>query len=102
MSPKRTTLETDCKPMIWILQANQKNNEYFDAEDMGRHPRLRKELILMSSAIISQVETKDFAAEFLSKVIMASKEALLYYKNRLYIPENDDLHTAIAKGCHDS
>ena len=53
MSPKRITLVTDCKPMICFLQADQRNNEYFDAEDMGRHPRLRKEHVLMSSAIIS-------------------------------------------------
>ena len=79
---------------------------------MGRHPRLRKEHVLMSSAIIAQVETKNFDAEFLSKVVAASKEdqewqerlaeieklkeegkefpknwqssdGLLYYKNRL-------------------
>lgn len=31
-----------------------------------------------------------------------SNEGLLYYKNRLYIPENDGLQTLIAKGCHDS
>ena len=27
---------------------------------------------------------------------------MLYYKNRLYIPKNNDLKTEIAKGCHDS
>ena len=27
---------------------------------------------------------------------------LLYYKNRLYIPENEALQTEIAQGCHDS
>ena len=131
MLPKRTTLVTDCELMICFLQANQKNNEYFNAEDMGRHPRLQKEHVLMSSAIISPVETKNFDAEFISKVRMASKEdqewqerlaeleklevegkefpknwqsneALLYYKNRLYIPDNDELHTVIAQGCHDS
>ena len=131
VSPKRTTLVTDCKPMRCFLQANKKNNECFDAEDMERHPRLGKEHVLMSSAIISQVETKDFNVEFISKVITASKkdqewqerlkeleklkeegkefpktcqsnDGLLYYKNQLYIPDNDELHTAIAKGCHDS
>jgi len=30
------------------------------------------------------------------------KDRLLYYKNRLYIPEDESLHTAIAQGCHDS
>ena len=72
MSPKRTTLVTDSKPMICFLQANQKNNEYFNAEDMGNHPRLRKEHVVMSRAIIAQVERKNFNAEFISKVITAS------------------------------
>ena len=67
MSPKRTTPVTDCKPMICFLQANQKDNEYFDVEDMGRHLRLRKEHVLMSSAIISQVETRTFDADFFQK-----------------------------------
>ena len=131
MSPKRTTPVTNCKPIIYFLQANQKNNEYFNNEDMGRHLRLRKEHVLMSSAIISQIETRNLDTEFISKVITASKkdqewqerltelekvreegkefpknwqsnDRLLYYKNRLYIPDNDELHTAIAKGCHDS
>ena len=74
ISPKRTPQVTDCKPMICFLQANHKDNESFDTEDMGRHPRLLKEHVLMSSAIISQVETRNFDVEFISKVITASKE----------------------------
>ena len=30
------------------------------------------------------------------------KDGLLYYKNGLYIPENEALQTEIAQGCHDS
>ena len=29
ISPKRTMPVTDFKPMIWFLQANHKDNEYF-------------------------------------------------------------------------
>ena len=32
----------------------------------------------------------------------SSNSGLLYYKNRLYIPDDDGLKTVIAKGCHDS
>jgi len=28
-------------------------------------------------------------------------EGLLYYKDRLFIPDNEDLQTFIAKSCHD-
>jgi len=31
-----------------------------------------------------------------------SKDGLVYYKNQLYIPNNEGLQTTIAKGCHDS
>ena len=30
------------------------------------------------------------------------EDGLIYYKNRLFIPLNEDLLTEIAKGCHDS
>jgi len=30
------------------------------------------------------------------------KEGLRYYKNRLYIPQNEALQNKIAQGCHDS
>jgi len=30
------------------------------------------------------------------------KNGLLYYKNRLYIPEDESLQTEIAQGCHDT
>jgi len=30
------------------------------------------------------------------------KDRLLYYKKRLYIPENEALQTEIAQGCHNS
>ena len=30
------------------------------------------------------------------------KDDILYYKNRLYIPNNNELKTEIVKGCHDS
>ena len=43
---------------------------------------------------------RDEGNEFLKN--WQSSDGLLYYKNQLYIPDNDDLHTAIAKGCYDS
>jgi len=85
----------------------------------------------MSSAIISQVEMKVFEADLIAAVVAASerdqewtarkgelerlekegkefpknwtkKDGLLYYKNRLYITNDEGLQTTIAKGCHDS
>jgi len=131
MSPKRTISVTDAQPRICFLQADSNNNEYFDVEDMGNHPRLRKDHVLMSSAIISQVEMKVFEVDFITTVVAASekdqewkarkrelekpenegkecpknwtkKDGMLYYKNRLYIPNAEGPQSTIAKGCHDS
>jgi len=111
MSPKRPISVTDAQPMICFLQADSSNNEYFDVEDIGNHPRLRQEHVLMSSAIIRQGEMKVFKADFITTVVAASerdqewtaqkrkldrlenegkefpnnwtnKNGLLYYKNR--------------------
>jgi len=73
MSPKRTISVTHAQPMICFLQADSNNNKYFDVEDIGNHPRLRQEQVLMSSAIISQVEMKVFEADFIGTVVKASK-----------------------------
>ena len=85
----------------------------------------------MSNAIIAKANLKKFEVDFLTKVQQAALEDtdwvrrkeeleymkkkekelpkqwtisdnLLYYKNRLYIPANEDLQTLIAKGYHDS
>jgi len=53
MSPKRTIPVTDTQPLIYLQQADSSNNEYFDVEDIGNHPRLSQEPVLMSRAIIS-------------------------------------------------
>jgi len=130
ISPKRAISVRDAQPMICFLQADSNNNEYFEIENIGNHPRLRQKHVLMSSAIISQVEMKGFEADFIATVGAASemdpewtaqkreleklenkgkefpknytkKDRLLYYKNQLYIPNREGLQTTIAKGCHD-
>jgi len=124
MSPKDIITVADAQPIIWFLQANSSNKEYFNIEDIGNQPRLRQENVLMSSAITSEVEMKVFEANFISTVITASerdqewtarkkeldrlenegeellmnwtsKNRLLYYKNQQYIPRNEGLQTAL-------
>ena len=82
MSPKRTRPVTDWKQMISFVKANHEDNEYFDVEDMGRHLRLRKEHILMSSAIISQVEGNKLEGNFITKVWAASKNDHIWQEKR--------------------
>ena len=82
ISPKRITLVLDYKLIICFLQANHKDNEYFDAEDMGRHPRLLKEHTLMSSVIILQVEETNFDAGLITKVLAASENEQEWQEKR--------------------
>jgi len=74
ISPKRTVSVTNAQPMICFPQADPNSNEYFDVEDIGSHPRPRQEHLLMSRAIISQVEMKVFEADFIAMVGEARKK----------------------------
>jgi len=118
----------EVQPMICFLQADG-NNQFNDPFDINQHPILRKGQVLLSNAIIAKASLIKFQEDFLSSVIEAAREdenwmrrreeletlrkeekelpkqlsiaeGLLYYKDRLLIPDNEDLQTLIAKGCH--
>src|SRR6195952_5630463 len=74
LSPNRTATVVETPPMVCFLQADKRNNEFFDTEDMGRHPRLLKEHVLMSSAIISQVEMRTCKVDFITQVKTARED----------------------------
>jgi len=90
-----------------------------------------KEKEMLSSAHVNAALTRTINDAFLDKIRVAGKEdgkwqdrgrelgrlresgekmpdkwiekdGLLYYKNRLYLPEDEALQTEIAQGCHDS
>src|SRR5437899_6055572 len=129
--PTRALETTEVVPTISFLQADASNNEYFDTSDEIHHARLQEGIVLISNAIIAKVEIRKFAVEFLDQVKDAAKQdqewlvrkeelerlsiqgkarpkqwrivdEFLYYKDRLYIPEDEALRTIIDKGCHDS
>jgi len=131
MNPKRSITAKEEKMKICFLQADISENEFFSAADIGYHARLMKEREMLSSAPVNAALTRTMNDTFLNKIKAAGKEdekwqdrrrelvklrksgkkipdewietdSLLYYKNRLYIPENEALQTEIAQGCHDS
>ena len=120
----------EVQPMICFLQADG-NHQFYDPFDINQHPVLRKCQVLLCNAIIAKASLRKFEEDFLSTVKEAAiedgnwmrrKEELetltkeekelpkqwsisddqLYYKDHLYIPDNEDLQTRIAKSCHDS
>ena len=117
--------------MVCILQANHIENEFFGQEDINNHPRLLYEQVMVSSMTISRIILTNYESDLIENVEQAGrddqqwgennaelkrrasqgeeptknwqlKDEMIYFKNRLYIPINNELKTEIAKGCHDS
>ena len=115
---------------IYFLHADTSENEFFSPADIGYHPRMTGEKEMLSSTHVNAALTRTMNDSFLNKIRVAGKEdgkwqergrelvrlkksgkkmpdewiekdGLLYYKNRLYIPQDESLQTKIAQGCHD-
>jgi len=107
------------QPTICFLQADG-NHEFYDPFEINQHPILRKGQVLLSNAIIAKASLRKFEEDPLSSVKEAALEddnwmrrkeeletltkeekelpkqwsisqGLLYYKDRLFIPDNEDL-----------
>jgi len=131
MNPKRCITSKEEKIKICFLHADIIENQFFSAADIGYHSRVIKEREILSSAHVNAALTRTMNNTFLNKIKAAGKEdekwqdrgcelvrlresgkkmldewiekdGLLYYKNRLYIPENEALQSEIAQGCHDT
>ena len=131
LNPKGSFAAKEEEVKICFLHSDTSENEFFSAADIGFPPRLMKERETLSSAHVNAALTRTMNGSFLDKIRVAGKEGgrwqdrgrelvmsreggkntpnqwiekdgLLYYKNRLYIPENEALQTEIAQGCHNS
>jgi len=131
LNPKRSITAKEEEIKICFLHADTSENEFFSAADIGYHPRLMKEREMLSSTHVNGALTRTINDAFQDKMRTAGKEdekwqnqghelvmlreggknmpdewiekdGLLYYKNRLYIPENEALQTEIAQGCYNS
>ena len=131
LNPKRSITAKEEGVKICFLHPDTDNNEFFSAADIRYHPRLTKEREMLSSAQVNAGLMRTMNDAFLDMIRMAGKEeekwqnrgrelvmlreagkkipddwiekdGLLYYKNRLSIPENEALQSEIAQGGHDS
>jgi len=131
LNPKRSITAKEEGVKIYFLHAASNSNEFFSAADINHHPRLTREREMLSSAHVNTALTRTMNDSFLDKIMMAGKEdekwqdrghelvrlrergekmsdewieknGLLYYKNRLYIPEDEALQKESAQGCHNS
>ena len=114
-----------------FLHSDPWNNIYYDVEDILTHGDMTTEVTFLSNVPIAAVQMQTMHETFLDRIRMAGKnddnwkerkrelrrmkeqneqvpknwqleDGLIYYKNRLFVPSNEDLLTDIANGCHDS
>ena len=117
--------------MTCFLHPDPRNNTFYDEDDILTNGNMTREVTMLSNAILAVVQMQTMDEAFLNRIRMTGKDdypwterkcelsrmkeqneqlpknweledGLIYYKNRLFIPSNEDLLTDIAKGCHDS
>ena len=71
---KRIIQSNQTSPQICFLQANHEENEYFDNTDLARHLRDQGNKLMMSNAIITNVDMRKYNIEFIERVHEASKQ----------------------------
>jgi len=131
IGPKRLIKCKELKVKMCFLNPDPQDNSYFDEEDIHTHASLRDEMTMLSSAMIAAIQMPTMDDWFLDRIRTNGKaddtwmvhkrelsqlkerqqtlprqgeleDGLLDYKNRLFIPSNEEILTEIAKGCHDS
>jgi len=120
LTPKRTIQTQETRTQISFLQARHEENTFLDSTDLACHLSKQEDRLMMTRAVITKVDMRKYNADFIEKVQEASvddqdwqkrkremvrlKEAqlpipthwqeiegLLYYKNRLLIPNHEPL-----------
>ena len=131
LCPKPLITYKEHKLMMCFLHADSRNNTFYDEEDIITHDDMTREVTMLSKAILTAVLMQKMDETFQNLIQTAQNNAnnwterkgdlsqikerngqlprnweledgLIYYKNRLFIPSNEELLTEIAKGCHDS
>ena len=131
LGPKCLITSKEHKIMICFLHPDPRNNTFYNEEDILTHTDMTREVTLLSNAIIAAVQMQTMDETFMDRIRTAGKnddtwmerkgelsrmkerndqlpknweleDGLIYYKNRLFIPSNEELLTYSAKGCNDS
>ena len=131
LGPKSLISSKEHQIMMCFLDPDPRNNTFYDEEDILTHADMTREVTLLSNAINAAVQMQTMDETFQDRIRMGRKDddtwterkgeltrmkeqneqlaknleledRLIYYKNRLFFPSNEDLLTEIAKGCHHS
>jgi len=74
LNPMRSIMAKEEEVKICFLHTDTSENEFFNAADIGYHPRLMKERELLSSAHVNAALTRTMNDSFLDKIRVAGKE----------------------------
>jgi len=120
IGPKRLITCEELKVKMCFLNRDPQENSYFDEEDIHTHASLRDEITMLSSTMIAAIQMQTMDDSFLGKIRTKGKEddtwmarkrelsqlkgkrqalprpwelenGLLYHKNRLFIPSNEEI-----------
>ena len=128
LGPKHLITRKEHKIMMCFVHPDPRNNTFYDEEEILRPADITREVTMLSNAIIGAVQMQTMDESFLSRVRMAGKNddtwtkrkgelsrmkehneqlpknwelenGLVYYKNRLFIPSNEDLALSLIEIC---
>ena len=73
IGPKRLIMCKDLQVEMCSLNPDPQKNSYFDEEDIHRHTRLRDEITMLSSAMITAIQMQTMQDSFLDRKRVAGK-----------------------------
>ena len=74
LDPMRIIQSNQTTSQICFLQANHKENEYFDNADLARYLRAQRNKLMMTNAVVTKVAMRKYNMEFIEKVPEPSKQ----------------------------
>ena len=87
LNPRRTIKTNQTIPQISFLQANHKDNEYFENADLVRHLRAQRNKLMMTNAVITKVDMRKYNTEFIERVHEASKQDQQWQERKMELRE---------------
>ena len=74
LDPRRIMQSYHRTPQIGFLHANHEENDYFENTGLARHRRAQGNKLMMSNAIITNIDMRKYSVEFIERVHEASKQ----------------------------
>ena len=74
LDPKGIIQSNHTTPQICLLQADHKENKYFDNADLARNLRVQRNKLMMTNALVTKVNMRKYNLELIERVHEARKQ----------------------------